>query len=89
MFTKVHLYIFKHIVLLVIPFPCVTSDLWAKVFAASLPQNGTEEAERHSVAGKEAEKAESMPQNEAQGFESHSVAMLAVAPATLARNLAG
>ena len=47
-------------------------------FSASLPQNGSEEAERHSVAGKEAERAEIVPQNEAQGVESHSVAMLAV-----------
>ena len=59
------------------------------MYFASLPQNDSEEAERHSVAGKGAEMAESMPQNEAQGIESHSVAMLAVAPATLARNLAG
>ena len=59
------------------------------MYFASLPQNGSEEAERHSVAGKEAGKAESMPQNEAQGIESHSVAMLGVVPATLARNLAG
>ena len=41
------------------------------------------------MAGKEAEKAESMPQNGSLGSESHSVAMLAVALATLARNLAG
>ena len=58
------------------------------MYFASLPQNGSEETERHSVAGKEAEKAESMPQNGSRGSESHSVAMLAVAPATLARNLA-
>ena len=58
-------------------------------FSASLPQNGSEEAERHSVAGKEAEKAESMPQNEAQGSESHSVAMLAVAAATIGKEPGG
>ena len=57
-------------------------------FSASLPQNGSQEAERHSVAGKGAEMAELLPQNEAQGSESHSVAMLGVAPAILARNLA-
>ena len=53
-----------------------------------LPQNGSQTPEIHSVAGKEAEMTELLPQNRAQGSESHSVAMLAVPPATLARNLA-
>lgn len=39
-------------------------------------QNGSEEAERHSVAGKEAERAELVPQNGSLGSESHSVAIV-------------
>ena len=59
----------------------------AGTWAAS-PQNGSQTPEGHSVAGKGVEVGVLGTQNGSGRVQSHSVAMLVVAPATLARNLA-